>query len=210
MPLKVLLADDHHVMRQALKVLLEQKGFAVVAEAADGLEAVREANEKHPDVAVLDLSMPLLNGIDAAKQIRHDVPATKMVLLTMHSDEQYILEAIRAGITGYVLKNEAATDLVKAIQDVNKGLTHLSTKVSRAVVKGYLDKTKIPTDPLSPRERQVLQLIAEGKTTKEVATLLGVSVKTADSHRTRIMKKLDMHGTAELVRYAIRTGLLQP
>ena len=210
MPLKVLLADDHHVMRQALKVLLEQKGFAIVAEAADGLEAVREANEKHPDVAVLDLSMPLLNGIDAAKQIRHDVPATKMVLLTMHSDEQYILEAIRAGITGYVLKNEAATDLVKAIQDVNKGLTHLSTKVSRAVVKGYLDKTRTPTDPLSPRERQVLQLIAEGKTTKEVATLLGVSVKTADSHRTRIMKKLDMHGTAELVRYAIRTGLLQP
>jgi len=209
-PLKVLLADDHHVMRQALKVLLEQKGFAIVAEAADGLEAVREANEKHPDVAVLDLSMPLLNGIDAAKQIRHDVPATKMVLLTMHSDEQYILEAIRAGITGYVLKNEAATDLVKAIQDVNKGLTHLSTKVSRAVVKGYLDKTRTPTDPLSPRERQVLQLIAEGKTTKEVATLLGVSVKTADSHRTRIMKKLDMHGTAELVRYAIRTGLLQP
>ncbi len=210
MPLKILLADDHQVMRQALKVLLEQKGFAVVAEAADGLEAVRQANEKHPDVAVLDLSMPLLNGIDAAKQIRHDVPSTKMVLLTMHSDEQYILEAIRAGITGYVLKNEAATDLVKAIQDVNKGLTHLSSKVSRAVVEGYLDKTKSPADPLSPRERQVLQLIAEGKTTKEVGTLLGVSVKTADSHRTRIMKKLDMHGTAELVRYAIRTGLLQP
>jgi DNA-binding NarL/FixJ family response regulator len=209
-PLKILLADDHHVMRQALKVLLEQRGFAVVGEAADGLEAVRQANEKHPDVAVLDLSMPLLNGIDAAKQIRHDLPSMKMVLLTMHSDEQYILEAIRAGITGYVLKNEAATDLVKAIQDVNKGLTHLSTKVSRAVVKGYLDKTKIPADPLSPRERQVLQLIAEGKTTKEVANLLGVSAKTADSHRTRIMKKLDMHGTAELVRYAIRTGLLQP
>lgn len=210
MPLTILLADDHHVMRQALKVLLEQKGFAVVAEAADGLEAVRQANEKHPEVAVLDLAMPLLNGIDAAKQIRRDVPATKIILLTMHSDEMYILEAIRAGISGYVLKNEAATDLVKAILDVNKGLTHLSTKVSRAVVKGYLDKTKTPPDPLSPRERQVLQLIAEGKTTKEVATLLGVSVKTADSHRTRIMKKLDMHGTAELVRYAIRTGLLQP
>ncbi len=210
MPLKILLADDHHVMRQALRVLLEQKGFSVVAEAADGLEAVRQANEKRPEVAVLDLSMPLLNGIDAAKQIRHDNPATKMVLLTMHNDEQFILEAIRAGVSGYVLKNEAATDLVKAIQDVNKGLTHLSSKVSRAVVKGYLDKTRTPTDPLSPRERQVLQLIAEGKTTKEVGTLLGVSVKTADSHRTRIMKKLNMHSTAELVRYAIRAGLLQP
>jgi len=159
---------------------------------------------------VLDLSMPLLNGIDAARQIRHDLPGTKIVLLTMHTDEQYILDAIRAGVSGYVLKSEAATDLVKAIQDVNKGLTHLSSRVSRAVVKGYLDKNESPGDPLSPRERQVLQLIAEGKTTKEIATVLGVSVKTADSHRTRIMKKLDMHGTAGLVRYAIRTGLIQP
>ncbi len=210
MPLTILLADDHQVMRQGLKALLEQKGFTVVAEAADGLEAVRLAIEKHPEVAVLDLSMPLLNGIEAAKQIRPALPATKMILLTMHSDEHYILAAIRAGISGYVLKNEAATDLVKAIQDVNRGLTHLSSKVSRAVVKGYLQKTEAPFDPLSPRERQVLQLIAEGKTTKEVAVLLGVSVKTADSHRTRLMKKLDMHGTAELVRYAIRTGLVQP
>ena len=210
MPLKILLADDHQIMRQGLKALLEEKGFAVVGEASDGHEAVRVANEKKPDVAVVDLSMPLLNGIDAARQIRHDLPATKVILLTMHTDEQYILDAIRAGVSGYVLKSEAATDLVKAIQDVNKGLTHLSSRVSRAVVKGYLDKNESPADPLSPRERQVLQLIAEGKTTKEIATVLGVSVKTADSHRTRIMKKLDMHGTAGLVRYAIRTGLIQP
>jgi DNA-binding NarL/FixJ family response regulator len=210
MPLKILLADDHQIIRQGLKALLEQKGFAVVGEASDGHEAVRVANEKHPDVAVLDLSMPLLNGIDAARQIRHDLPGTKVILLTMHTDEQYVLNAIRAGISGYVLKSEAATDLVKAIQDVNKGLTHLSSRISRAVVKGYLDKNESPADPLSPRERQVLQLVAEGKTTKEIATVLGVSVKTADSHRTRIMKKLDMHGTAGLVRYAIRTGLIQP
>jgi two-component system response regulator NreC len=209
MPLKVILADDHQIMRQGLKALLEQKGFSVVGEAADGHEAVRLANEKHPDIAVLDLSMPLLNGIDAARQIRHDLPATKVILLTMHTDEQYILDAVRAGVTGYVLKSEAATDLVKAIQDVNKGLTHLSSRVSRAVVQGYLDKTDRPADPLSPRERQVLQLVAEGKTTKEIATVLGISVKTADSHRTRIMKKLDMHGTAGLVRYAVRTGLVQ-
>jgi len=210
MPLKILLADDHQIMRQGLKALLEEKGFAVVGEASDGHEAVRLSNEKKPDVAVLDLSMPLLNGVDAARQIRHDLPGTKVILLTMHTDEQYILDAIRAGVSGYVLKSEAATDLVKAIQDVNKGLTHLSSRVSRAVVKGYLDKNESPSDPLSPRERQVLQLIAEGKTTKEIATVLGVSVKTADSHRTRIMKKLDMHGTAGLVRYAIRTGLIQP
>ena len=210
MPLKVLLADDHQIVRQGLKSLLEEKGFTVVGEASDGHEAVRLANEKHPDVAVLDLTMPLLNGVDAARQIRHDLPGTKVILLTMHTDEQYILDAIRAGVSGYVLKSEAATDLVKAIMDVNKGLTHLSSRVSRAVVKGYLDKTVPPGDPLSPRERQVLQLVAEGKTTKEIATVLGVSVKTADSHRTRIMKKLDMHGTAGLVRYAIRTGLIQP
>ena len=210
MPLKILLADDHQIVRQGLKSLLEEKGFTVVGEASDGHEAVRLANEKHPDVAVLDLTMPLLNGVDAARQIRHDLPGTKVILLTMHTDEQYILDAIRAGVSGYVLKSEAATDLVKAIMDVNKGLTHLSSRVSRAVVKGYLDKTESPGDPLSPRERQVLQLVAEGKTTKEIATVLGVSVKTADSHRTRIMKKLDMHGTAGLVRYAIRTGLIQP
>ena len=210
MPLKILLADDHQIIRQGLKALLEEKGFAVVGEASDGHEAVRLANEKHPDVAVVDLSMPLLNGIDAARQIRHDLPGCKVILLTMHTDEQYVLDAVRAGVTGYVLKSEAATDLVKAIQDVNKGLTHLSSRVSRAVIKGYLDKKESPSDPLSPRERQVLQLVAEGKTTKEIATVLGVSVKTADSHRTRIMKKLDMHGTAGLVRYAIRTGLIQP
>lgn len=210
MPLKILLADDHQIVRQGLKTYLEQKGFLVVGEASDGIEAVRVAKEKRPDIAVLDLSMPLLNGVDAARQIKAELPATKSILLTMHTDEQYILDAIRAGISGYILKSEAATDLVRAIQDVSKGLTHLSSRVSRTVVRGYLDKTAPPQDPLSPRERQVLQLVAEGKTTKEIAGLLGVSVKTADSHRTRIMKKLDTHGTAGLVRYAVRTGLVQP
>jgi len=209
MPLKILLADDHQIVRQGLRALLEQKGFTVVGEAADGLEAVRLAKNEHPDVAVLDLSMPLLNGVDAARQIKQDLPTIKSILLTMHTDEQYVLDAIRAGCSGYILKSEAATDLVKAIQDVSHGLTHLSSRVSRTVVEGYLDNKEPRLDPLSPRERQVLQLIAEGKTTKEVATLLNVSVKTADAHRTSLMKKLDMHGTAELVRYAIRTGLVQ-
>jgi len=209
MALKILLADDHQLVRQGLRTLLEQKGFSVVGEAGDGLEAVRLAKNQHPDIAVLDLSMPLLNGVDAARQIKADLPATKSILLTMHTDEQYVLDAIRAGCSGYILKSEAATDLVKAIQDVSKGLTHLSSRVSRSVVQGYLDQSHPRTDPLSPRERQVLQLIAEGKTTKEIASLLEVSVKTADAHRTSLMKKLDIHGTAELVRYAIRTGLVQ-
>jgi len=209
MPLKILLADDHQIVRQGLRTLLEQKGFSVVGEAGDGLEAVKMAKNQHPDIAVLDLSMPLLNGVDAARQIKQDEPSTKSILLTMHTDEQYVLDAIRAGCSGYILKSEAATDLVKAIQDVSKGLTHLSSRVSKSVVQGYLDNNQPRTDPLSPRERQVLQLIAEGKTTKEIATLLEVSVKTADAHRTSLMKKLDIHGTAELVRYAIRTGLVQ-
>ncbi len=210
MPLQILLADDHLIVRQSLKALLEREGFKVVGEASDGHEAVRLAQSLRPDVAVLDLAMPLLNGLDAAQRIIHTSPRTKTILLTMHSEDQYVLEAVRGGIAGYVLKTQAAAELVQAIQQVARGLLYLSPGISRTVVQAYLAKTELPPDPLTPREREVLQLIAEGKTTKEIAALLGLSVKTVESHRTRLMSKLDLHETASLVRYAIRRGLIHP
>jgi len=161
-------------------------------------------------VAVLDLAMPLLNGLDTAREILRISPRTRTILLTMHPEDHYIFEALRAGIEGYVLKTQAAEDLVRAIREVFRGMIYLSPGVSRAVVQAYLAKTDLPPDPLAPRERQVLQLVAEGKTTKEIAVLLGISVKTAESYRSRIMQKLDIHETAGLVRYAIRRGLIQP
>jgi DNA-binding NarL/FixJ family response regulator len=210
MSLRIILADDHEIVRDGLRALLEREGFAVVGEASDGREAVKLAQDHQPDVAVLDLAMPSLNGIDAAKEIVRVSPKTKSVLLTVHAEDQYVLTALRAGISGYVLKTKATADLVRAIKEVSQGKTFLSPGVSGAVVQAYLSKTDFPPDPLSSRERQVLQLIAEGKTTKEVATILGISVKTAESHRTRLMEKLDIHETASLVRYAVRQGLVQP
>ncbi len=210
MPIQVLLADDHQIMRQGLKSLLEREGFRVVAEAADGREALRLAETSHPDVVILDLAMPGLNGVDAAKEIARSSPKTKAILLTMHKEDAYVLQALSAGVSGYVLKTQASADLVQAIREVTRGSIYLSPGVSRAVVDAYRAKTDLPPDPLSPREREVLQLVAEGKTTKEVAAILGVSVKTAESHRTRIMEKLDIHETAGLVRYAIRRGVIQP
>ena len=210
MPIQVLLADDHLIVRQGLKALLEREGFTVVGEAVDGHEAVRLAQALHPDVAVLDLAMPLLNGLDTAREILRISPRTRTILLTMHPEDHYIFEALRAGIEGYVLKTQAAEDLVRAIREVFRGMIYLSPGVSRAVVQAYLTKADLPPDSLAPRERQVLQLVAEGKTTKEIAVLLGISVKTAESYRSRIMQKLDIHETAGLVRYAIRRGLIQP
>jgi|SRR5215469_1035205 len=205
----VLLADDHPMFRQGLKALLEREQFRVVAEAANGLEAVSLASELNAQVAVLDIGMPLLNGIDAARQILKRAPNTQVVLLTMYEEEAYVLEALRAGIRGYVLKAQAAADLVTAIRAVLRGAVYLSPGISKTVVDAYRDKSEFPVDPLTEREHQVLQLVAEGKTTKEVAELLGLSVKTADSHRTRIMQKLDIHETASLVRYAIRRGFIK-
>ncbi|HET6922389.1 MAG TPA: response regulator transcription factor [Anaeromyxobacteraceae bacterium] len=210
MPIRVILADDHALVRQGLKALLEREGFLVAGEASDGQEAVRLVPEVRPEVAILDISMPLLNGLDAAREIRKCAEGTKTILLTRHDEDQYVTAALRAGVKGYVLKSQAATDLVAAIRQVSGGGIYLSPGVSRAVVEAYLSKSELPADPLTSRERQVLQLIGEGKSTKEVAALLGVSVKTAESHRTRLMQKLDIHETASLVRYAIRRGLVQP
>jgi two-component system response regulator NreC len=196
-------------VRQGLRAMLEHHEFRIVGEAADGLEAVRLAATTHPDVAVLDLAMPALNGLDAAREILRTGGRTRAILLTVHREDPYVLEALRTGITGYVLKTQAAPDLIQAIREVVRGAVYLSPGVSRAVVDAYRAKSDLPPDPLTPREREVLQLVAEGKTTKEAAGLLGVSAKTAESHRTSIMAKLNIHETASLVRYAIRRGLIQ-
>ena len=210
MALRILLADDHAIVRQGLKALLESDEFAVVGEAENGHEAVRLARELRPDVAVLDIVMPILNGLEAAREIRRASPGTKTILLTQLNADYYVLEGLKAGIRGYVLKTKAAADLIQAIHDVSRGLIYLSPDLSRTVVDAYLAKSDLPSDPLTPRERQVLQLIAEGRATKEIAALLGISVKTAESHRTSLMEKLDIHEIAGLVRYAIKRGLIQP
>jgi len=192
-----------------VRALLEREGFQVVAEASDGHEAIRLARDQHPDVAVLDLAMPRLNGLDAAREIHRVTSRTRTILLTVHTERQYILQALQLGIRGCVIKTRAAADLIRAIREVSSGRTYLSPDVSHTVVEAYLSKTELPHDPLSLRERQVLQLVAEGRTTKEIARVLGVSVKTAECHRYHIMNKLDIHDIAGLVRYAIRTGLTE-
>jgi len=210
MPTRIVLADDHVLVREGLKSLLEREHFQVVAEASDGQEAVKLIETHHPDIAILDISMPTLNGIDAARGLTRSAPKTKVILLTQHEEEQYIHEALEAGVKGYVLKNQVANDLIQAIRQVGRGEFYLSPGISRAVMEAFRNKSERPADPLTARERQVLQLIAEGKSTKDTASVLGISVKTAESHRMRLMQKLDIHETASLVRYAVRRGLIQP
>jgi DNA-binding NarL/FixJ family response regulator len=210
MGVSVLLADDHPVFRQGLRALLEREKFEILGEASDGLEAIVMAERLQPAVVVIDLAMPALNGIDASREIVKRTPRSKVILLTMYTEEHHVLEALRAGVKGCVSKSQAAEHLLQAIKDVCAGGVYLSPHVSGAVVQAYLAKTELPYEPLTPRERQVLQLIAEGKTTKETAAVLEVSVKTAETHRTNLMEKLDIHSTAGLVRYAIRRGILQP
>jgi two-component system response regulator NreC len=210
MPIRIVLADDHVLVRQGLMSLLEREGFQVVAEASDGQEAVHHVESLEPDIAVMDISMPTLNGLNAAREISRSSPKTKTILLTQHDEGQYIREALEAGVKGYVLKNQVASDLLLAIRQVSRGQVYLSPGVSSAVMDAYRSKSEKPNNPLTLRERQVLQLIAEGKSTKDIASLLGISVKTAESHRTRLMQKLDIHEKASLVLYAVRHGVVQP
>jgi DNA-binding NarL/FixJ family response regulator len=204
----ILLADDHSVVRQGIRIMLERESFEIVGEAADGLECVQLAEKYQPDVVVLDLSMPVMNGITAVGQIRKVSPRTKIVLLTMYTDEHHILDALRAGVKACVTKTQAVEHLILAIREVVAGGVYLSPSVSGAVVQAYLTKSDTPYDPLTDRERLVLQLVAEGNTTKEIALILGVAAKTAETHRVKVMEKLDIHSTAGLVRYAIRRGLV--
>ena len=209
--IRVLLADDHILVREGLRALLAKEAdIQVVAEAGDGREAIRSAREMRPDVAAMDLSMPLLNGLEAARQMAAWDRPPGVILLTVHAEDRYVLEAIRAGVRGYVLKKQASADLVRAIREVSGGGVYLSPGISAAVVEAVRSPQAPTEEPLTAREREVLQLVAEGKTTKEIAVLLGISVKTADAHRTRLMQKLDIHDIAGLTRYAIRQGIIQP
>jgi DNA-binding NarL/FixJ family response regulator len=207
---RVLLADDHVVVREGLKNLLVEEGLEVVGEVPNGRAAVDLAKKLHPDVAVLDFAMPLLNGIDAAREIHIALPRTKTILLTMYKEEQYILAALRAGINAYVLKTQSAVDLVQAIRSSLQGETYLSPGISDSVVNAALAGDTFDLDPLTPREREVMQLIAEGQSNKEVAQQLDLSVKTVESHRRNLMVKLDIHETAGIVRHAVKLGLIQP
>jgi two-component system response regulator NreC len=196
------------MFREGVKALLEREGMDVVGDAENGREAVRLVRERRPDVAALDMNMPVMNGLDAAREIGKSAPKTRVVMLTMFTERSYVLEALRAGVRGYVVKAQAASELVGAIRQAMGGTIYLSPEVSEVVIDA-LTRPASPPDPLTGRERQVLQLVAEGRTTKGIASVLGVSAKTAESHRSHIMRKLDIHATAGLVRYAIRRGLIK-
>ena len=210
MSLRVVLADDHVVLRQGVRALLERHGVEVVAEASDGRAAVELARQHEPDVAVLDIMMPLLNGIDAARQIVEARPGIQVVMLTALEQDRLVTEAVRAGVRGFVLKTQAGEDLAQAIQQVSRGGFYVGAGVSQAVVDACRAAAVDDLGRMTSRERQVVQLVAEGKSTKQVAALLGITPKTAEFHRARVMKKLNVHDVAGLVRYAIREGLITP
>jgi len=205
---RIILADDHVILREGLRAILKAAELEVVGEASDGAEAVELCHKLRPDLAVLDISMPLLNGIDAAHEILEKNPQTRIILLTVHTEERYILQALRCGIKGYLLKDNAGDELVNAIRAVCRGATYLASGVSHAVLQAFSRTTEGDEPTLEHRERRFLQLVAEGKTMKEIAMLLGVSRGTADSLRAVVMKKLGVHDTANLVRWAIRMGLI--
>jgi DNA-binding NarL/FixJ family response regulator len=209
MSLRVLIVDDHEVFREGLKSLLVAQGFDVVGEASRGRAALRLARALTPDLAILDIAMPELNGLEAARLMGRDVPKTRCIILTMHGEDPYVLEALRAGVRGFVLKSQAFSDLTQAIHAVTAGSVYLSPGISRAVVDASLGGGSPPADPLTTREREVLHLVAEGRTTKAIADVLGISAKTVETHRGAIMRKLDIHDTPSLVRYAIRRGLIE-
>jgi two-component system response regulator NreC len=212
--IRILLADDHTVVRKGLCLLLEShSGFKVVAEAADGREAVAMAEAHKPDVAVLDIAMPLLNGIEAARQITDRLPHTAIVFLSMHSDEAYVLKALKSGAKAYLLKDSAEYDLINAVKAVREGKAFFSPAISRMLVEDYMRQMRDREvedsyELLTTREREVLQLFAEGKPAKEVASILGLSLYTIETHRNNIFQKLNLHSVAELILYAVRKGVI--
>jgi len=214
MPIRIMLADDHTIMRNGLRLVLEQEtDFAVVGEAANGREAIEVASRENPDVAVIDVAMPILNGIEATKRITADHPRTAVVILSMHSDEAYIVKALKAGARAYLLKDSADTDLIQAVRAVCGGKAFFSPAVSKVLADDYLRQVRQqgvedPYDLLTARERELLQLIAELKSTKEIANLLGLSPHTIDTHRSNLMQKLNVHSIPELILYAVRKGVI--
>jgi DNA-binding NarL/FixJ family response regulator len=213
-PTRVLVADDHTLVRAGIRSLLESiEGVEVVAESGDGHETLRLITQHRPDVALLDIGMPGLSGLEVARRTAGVSPRTRVIILSMHNDPSFVTQALRAGATGYLLKGASVEELPLAIQAVMRGETYLTPKVSRPVVDGFLRDTGEAAHPLSAltnRQREILQLVAEGKSTKQIAALLEVSIKTVETHRARLMERLDIHDVAGLVRFAIRAGLIPP
>ncbi len=213
--IRIILADDHTIIRSGLRLLLEQQtDFKVVGEAGDGREAVALVAQHHPDIAILDIGMPELNGIEATRQIATESPSTHVVILSMHSDEGYVLRALKAGARAYILKNSAEADLIRAVRSVADGKSFFSPVISKMLLEDYVRQIRDKQvedsyDLLTPREREVLQLIAEGKTNKDVANILHLSVHTVDAHRGNILQKLNLHGIPELILYAVRKGIIR-
>jgi two-component system, NarL family, response regulator NreC len=214
MPIRILLADDHTVMRSGLRLLLErQPNLTVVGEAADGRQAVELAASEKPDVVVMDIAMPHLNGVEAARQIVNRAPLTAVVILSMHSDESYVIRSLKAGARAYLLKDSAESDLISAIHAITEGKSFFSPLVRRILKEDYMraltDMGAEDTyELLTTREREVLQLVAEGKSNKEVANLLNLSLYTVETHRTHILQKLNIHSVPELILYAVRKGII--
>jgi DNA-binding NarL/FixJ family response regulator len=210
MSIRILLVDDHQVVREGIRALLEREGFEIVGEADNGFRAIELAGELSPQIALLDFDMPKMNGIVTAQHLLAASPATRLLLLTMYTDRQYVTGALRAGVHGFVVKTQAASDLVQAIRIVHAGKRYLSPGIATTLLDAFANPDAAPSPSLTPREQQVLQLVAEGRSTKDAARVLKISVKTAETHRMHIMAKLDIHDTASLVRYAIREGFIRP
>jgi len=212
--IRVLLAEDHTIVRKGLRSLLEGKAeIDVVGEAQDGREALRRTEQLHPDVVLIDIAMPGLNGIEATRQIKQRFADVKVLVLTMHDDQEYVRQVLQAGASGYVVKQAAPTDLLLAIQAVHRGDSYLSPSISKQVIQEYVQSSGVANghdsyNDLTTRQREVLQLIAEGHTTREIAEMLTVSVKTVETHRANLMTKLDIHSTAGLTQYAMRKGII--
>jgi DNA-binding NarL/FixJ family response regulator len=211
---RILVADDHEVVRQGVRSLLEaHPGWEVIAEASDGRDAVEKASQLHPDVVILDIGMPNLNGLEATRQILREHPGARVLILTMHDSEQVVREVLEAGARGFILKSDAGRDLVAAVEALQRNKTFFTSKVAEMVLETFLkskpEETFSTREILTPREREIVQLLAEGKSTKEVAVVLNLSVKTAETHRSNLMRKLNLHSISELVLYAVRNNIVQ-